>query len=303
METKWLKDFLVLSSEGNFRIAAKLRNVSQPAFSRRIQALETWVGAPLIDRKSQPSQLTKAGKLFLPVAQKIVSLAVEVKQDIQAQVQEDENRMVFTTISTLAQAFIPGWLKYLDPFIDSHQFVVKTDYETIDDYFEALGKNAVDYFICYEDADHRFHQDESEFSSLILGKETLIPVVSPKSDGTPRWWLPDKPEGKIPCLHTLSSRSPSPVRLHMENRYDSHCFNSVYESSIGLSLKEMAIEGFGLAWIPGALVADDLASGRLVRAAEPADDIRVDIRIYRSLKNSAPRVDAFWDVLVKQKML
>lgn len=302
METKWLKDFLVLSVEGNFRIAALRRNVSQPAFSRRIQALEAWIGAPLIDRSSQPSQLTKAGTLFLPVAQKIVGLTYSVKQDIQTLVREDESRMKFSTISTLAQAFIPGWLKYLGPFIDSNQFVVRTDFETIDDYFEALDKNAVDFFICYEDTDHRFHEDESEFSSLILGKETLIAVVSPKSDGTPQWWLPDKPEGQIPCLHTLSSRSPSPVRLHMENKYGGHGFNSVYDSSIGLSLKEMAVEGFGLAWIPGALVVDDLATGRLVRAAEPTDDILVDIRIYRSLKHREPRVDVFWDVLLEQAM-
>jgi len=136
---------------------------------------------------------------------------------------------------------------------------------------------------------------------LVLGKETLIPVVSPKSDGTPRWLLTDKPKGQIPCLHTLTSRSPSPVRLHMENKYGSHRFNSVYESSIGLSLKEMAIEGFGLAWIPSALVVDDLAAGRLIRAGKQADDISVDIRIYRCLKHSEPRVEKFWEALQQHK--
>jgi LysR family transcriptional regulator, hypochlorite-specific transcription factor HypT len=50
MDTKCLIDVLVLRSEGNFRIAAEQRGVSQPAFSRRIQALEAWVGAALIDR-------------------------------------------------------------------------------------------------------------------------------------------------------------------------------------------------------------------------------------------------------------
>lgn len=42
MEIKWLKDFLVLNNTGNFRIAAEQRCVLQPAFSRRIQALEAW---------------------------------------------------------------------------------------------------------------------------------------------------------------------------------------------------------------------------------------------------------------------
>ncbi len=53
MELKWLKDFLVLSKKRNFRLAARQYNVSQPTFSRRIQALEAWVAAPLIDRCRQ----------------------------------------------------------------------------------------------------------------------------------------------------------------------------------------------------------------------------------------------------------
>ena len=63
----------------------------------------------------------------------------------------------------------------------------------------------------------------------------------------------------------------------------------------------MAIEGFGLAWMPLTLVKDDLKNGRLVRAAEPADDICVDIKIYRCLKYSEPRVEKFWDVLLKKE--
>ncbi len=61
----------------------------------------------------------------------------------------------------------------------------------------------------------------------------------------------------------------------------------------------MAIEGFGLAWIPNAIVREDIANGRLVRAAKPEDDILVDIMIYRCLKNSEPRVKNFWNILLK----
>jgi len=301
MEHKWLKDFLVLSATGNFRAAAEQRCVSQPAFSRRIQALEAWTGAPLVDRGCQPSQLTVAGKLFLPVAQQIVDLAEASKQKIQTQVEEDNERLKFVSLSSLAQIFIPSWLKSLGPFIDTNQFVVRTDFDTIEDYFAVLDDNSMDFFICYEDPDHRFHEDELEFTSMKLGDESLVPVVSPNSDGTPRWWLPDNPKEQIPCLHTLSNRSPSPIRLHMENKYGTHRFKSVYDSSISPTLKAMAIEGFGLAWIPSAHIVDDLAAGRLVRAGEPADDILVDIVIYKSQKTSAPRVEKFWRALLQQK--
>ena len=39
METKWLEDFVSLAETRSFSRSAQLRRVTQPAFSRRIQAL------------------------------------------------------------------------------------------------------------------------------------------------------------------------------------------------------------------------------------------------------------------------
>ncbi|NOX41390.1 MAG: LysR family transcriptional regulator [Alphaproteobacteria bacterium] len=299
MEIKWLIDFLVLSSDRNFRVAAQQRNVSQPAFSRRIKALEAWIGASLIDRSGQPSQLTEAGKLFLPIAQEIVDLAETGKEQILRQVLEENQKIHFSTLGTLSHIFIPAWLKSLQPFIETTRFVVKTEYGTITDFITALEENCVDFFISYIDPKTGLLSDAPIFASLKLGEETLVPVASPNSDGTSRWWLPDRPQGPIPCLHTLSDGSPWPIKNHMEKTYSDLSFKSVYDSSIGTTLKEMAIEGFGLAWLPHTLVKDDLASGQLVRAAEPADDIIVDIKIYRCLSYKEPRVEKFWQALLK----
>ena len=300
MELKWLEDFLALSLSGNFRIAAEQRCVSQPAFSRRIQALENWTEAQLIDRSVQPAQLTEAGKLFHPVAQRIVDQANAGKSEIQTLVREHNERIRFVTLSSLAQVFLPGWLKSLQPFIDTSQFVVKTEYDTIADYFSALENNSVDFFVCYEDPRNKFNRDETVFSSIKLGEENLVPVISPDAQGAPRLWLPDRPKGPIPCLHTFSQDTPSPIMYHMQSKYGDLVFKSVYESSIAPTIKAMAIEGFGLAWIPSAHVAEDLKSGRLVRAAEQADDIFVDINIYRCKKYTEPRVEKFWQTLMQR---
>ncbi|MCP4988715.1 MAG: LysR family transcriptional regulator [Colwellia sp.] len=50
IETKWLKDFVVLAQTRNFSKAADLRHVSQPAFSRRIKALEAKLNCKLVNR-------------------------------------------------------------------------------------------------------------------------------------------------------------------------------------------------------------------------------------------------------------
>lgn len=299
MELKWLKDFLTLCDAKNFRIAAQQRCVSQPAFSRRIQSLETWIEASLFDRSCQPTQLTQAGILFRPIAQNIVDLAKAGKSDVQVQLRQDKERMCFSTLSSLAHIFMPAWLKGLKPFIDANQFAVKINYNTIADYFEALESNSVDFFICYEHPNYRFYDDEELFSSMKLGEESLVAVVSPDENGAPRYWLPDEPSGSIPCLHTLIPETPSPIRKHMENRYSNLVFKSVYETSSSPTIKAMAVEGFGLAWIPIAHIQDELETGQLVRAAEPKDDIFVDIKIYRRSKQNVPRIEKFWQVLLE----
>ena len=68
METKWLEDFVSLAETNSFSRSAELRHVTQPAFSRRIQSLEAWLGTDLIDRTSYPTRLTHAGEVFFEQA-------------------------------------------------------------------------------------------------------------------------------------------------------------------------------------------------------------------------------------------
>ena len=62
MELEWLQDFICLANTGSFSHASEHRNISQSAFSRRIQALENWIGAELVDRHTHPVVLTEAGQ-------------------------------------------------------------------------------------------------------------------------------------------------------------------------------------------------------------------------------------------------
>ena len=82
MDTRWLQDFVTLSEVRNFTRAAELRNLSQAAFSRRIQSLEQWLGARLIDRNAYPTQLTDAGERFRAIAIELINQLAEARADI-----------------------------------------------------------------------------------------------------------------------------------------------------------------------------------------------------------------------------
>lgn len=66
IETKWLYDFLTLEKCRNFSQAAIIRNVSQPAFSRRIRALEQAVALNSLIDTSRRYNFPNRVKSFIP---------------------------------------------------------------------------------------------------------------------------------------------------------------------------------------------------------------------------------------------
>jgi hypothetical protein len=68
VDLRTLEDFLRVVELGSFSLAAERNSSTQSAFSRRIQGLETWIGATLINRKSNPLRLTPAGEAFKELA-------------------------------------------------------------------------------------------------------------------------------------------------------------------------------------------------------------------------------------------
>ena len=96
MELKWLEDFIVLSETENFTQAAAKRNVTQPAFSRRIRMLETWLGVLLIERSVYPIELTEAGKSFAERAVAIKRAILTARTEIQQKYGQEEELVRFS---------------------------------------------------------------------------------------------------------------------------------------------------------------------------------------------------------------
>ncbi|MEO0028158.1 MAG: HTH-type transcriptional regulator YjiE, partial [Pseudomonadota bacterium] len=93
METKWLEDFVSLAETRSFSRSAQLRHVTQPAFSRRIQALEAWAGAALIDRSSYPTSLTPAGDALYSQALELLQSLHNTRDMVRSQSLAEQDLM------------------------------------------------------------------------------------------------------------------------------------------------------------------------------------------------------------------
>ena len=81
MELEWLQDFVSLANTGSFSKSAEHRHISQSAFSRRIQALENWLGTSLINRHTHPISLTEAGTQLVQTAHLVIRTIYKTKED------------------------------------------------------------------------------------------------------------------------------------------------------------------------------------------------------------------------------
>nr|WP_319565587.1 LysR substrate-binding domain-containing protein [uncultured Rhodoferax sp.] len=62
-------------------------------------------------------------------------------------------------------------------------------------------------------------------------------------------------------------------------------------------LRTMVLDGRGVAWLPKSLIGDDITSGRLVPAADPAWNVDLEIRLYRDRTHMGRAAESLWNVV------
>lgn len=77
LEIRHLRTLMALAETGNLSKAARMVNLSQPAASHQIKALEDSYGTALFERKSTPLKLTPAGH-------RLIALAYDIDRQVQS---------------------------------------------------------------------------------------------------------------------------------------------------------------------------------------------------------------------------
>ena len=110
MELQWIDDFLALCETRNFTRAAQARCTTQSAYSRRMQRLEEWLGAPLFDREKRPVTLTPAGEEFFARAHRLRDDIFDARRAVLSVSSHLEKSLRVYTTNTLAATFLSPWL-------------------------------------------------------------------------------------------------------------------------------------------------------------------------------------------------
>ena len=297
MNLSWIDDFFALAASGNFSRAAEERHMTQPAFSRRIRALEEWLGTDLFDRSHQPARLTAAGEWFRVIDQELMGRVARVPGEARAVAEAHSTALRFAATHALSFTFLTGWLQGLESRTMVGTITLISD--VLARCEAMLLESRVQFLMS-----HAHPQSSSEllvqgFPFVRVGSDLLIPVSAPDAAGLPRHSLAHATTGSPLPLLSYSQESGlgrilREVRGAALERWPVH---RVFTAHLASVLRTMALDGRGMAWLPESLIRDDLATGRLIEAAPEEWTIELEIRLYRDRSPLGKAAEEFWSTV------
>jgi DNA-binding transcriptional LysR family regulator len=293
LETKWIEDFLALADTRSFSRAARERHVTQPALSRRIQALEAWLGVTLVDRSSNPMTLTPPGRTFRGIAADILRQAYGARTLLRGQQGLAEEAIHFAVAHTLMFTSFPQWLRALNEGFGPLCARVST--VNVPEAVGELVDGGCDLAIVYHHAQLPVLLDPNRFPYLVLQVESMRPYCAPDSHGEPLFRLPGRKGHPLPFVgYAPGAFLGTVLEMVLLSSPEPHYLHRVFETHMSEALKEMLLAGHGLGWLPESCVHRELAEGRLVPAGGAAWGAPLEVRLYRSMEHTRPLLDRLW---------
>lgn len=298
MELDWLEDFLALVESAHFSRAAEKRNISQPAFSRRIRMLEDWIGAPLFNRDTHRIVLTPAGEQWRPVAEDVLRRIYTGRERAQEAAGAQSATLKFASTHALSVIFFPQWLERTEAEQELGVGVsLATD--NMAGCEQKMLQGQAQFLLCHHHPSTPVSFKPNYFVSLDVGRDTLVPVCAPHPAGEgPLYSLPGAMDRPVPYL-AYSQVSGMGRILAATSALDgpSAWLAPAFTAHLATVLAMMTRSGRGVAWLPLSLIGRDLEAGELVRAGGPEWDVPIGIRLYRPRARQSPAAERFWSMV------
>jgi DNA-binding transcriptional LysR family regulator len=284
MELTWLEDFLALAEHRNFSRAAEARHVTQPAFSRRIQALEQWVGITLVLRTPQGVQLNAAGAALLTGAAELVRDLHQLRRAALRAAGRESAALSIAATHALSFTFLPGWIRGLE---------LPGTLTLLSDTMAAcealLLAGDADLLLGHSHPDMPSRLPTEGFASLVVGRDVLVPVMAPGAGFGP-------PGTPTPLLaYSEASGLGRILRAAQAGWADAPRLEASVTAPLAATLQSLARQAQGVAWLPRSLAAEDLASGKLDEAGKAHHAIPLEITLIRPRRRLSATAEACWE--------
>ena len=287
MELIWFEDYLALSETLSFSKAAEARHVTQPAFSRRIRALEDWVGAPLFVRTTHSVTLTPAGEHFHTQAEILTRALHQLRRETLEVAGRGAGPLSIAATHVLSFTFFPRWVR------SSEKILALGNLNLVSDSMLAcermMLRGDVTFLLCHYHRSMGSRLDTRQFKSIVVGTDTLVPLSVADASRKPRWSLQN--DESVPYL----AYSPqSGLGRIVASQLAKRDLKKIFTSHLAATLLSMVRSGDGVAWLPRTLAEDDIEAGLLVEAGDAKSAVPIEIRLFRPTARQGQEVEALW---------
>ena len=293
MNSRQLDDLVALLDSKSLTEAAAQRHVTQPAFSRRIRAIEETLGFDIIDRSKKPAELKPVVTERQDDIRALTLALSRLVNDIKSTAAPvSERTLTISTIHSISVSVMPPAIEKLEQTIPSATVRLRSG--NLRESFAMLMTGQVSIMISYETDRQRAPIDTELVERIVLKKERLIPVISRDRAKEIRSSL--KRGRDVPLVTYPQESFLGKVLADLPATHDTR-FSVRAISSLSPAILEMALCGLGVGWVTESQAAQFFESRQLISLLSelpPADMQMVMMRVQSS---RSPFLEEGWQAL------
>lgn len=294
MKIEWIEDFLALIEAGTFSLAAERRNVTQPAFSRRIRQLEEWLGVELVYRQSQRMVLTEHALEYETELREWLARLYTLRSRLRSEARQGP-KAIITTQHTLTVSYLPRLLRYFR--LNSPESGLQIKSLDRSECLQIFERDQADLLLCSELKGAPVFHGTTGIERISLGLEQLLPVCAADELGRPLHQPCE--DQRLPLISYdpesfLGQILASPFLIDLQRAQD---IDIICETSFTLGIRELVLAGLGVGWLPHGLIEDDLESGKLVSLLDELGGPILEVACYRRNDKGSKAAELLWQLL------
>jgi LysR family transcriptional regulator, cyn operon transcriptional activator len=293
MEIWQLRTFRVIAETLNFTRASEKLNLTQSAVSHQIKALEEELGEPLFIRAKSGVILTRAGKITLEYANRILAEAEELRETVSG---KEKSLVGRVRVAAATQALVFLFAPIFEDFMDANEQIelvfrttVSTD-QTVEDILHGVADIGFASLAVYSPTLQVVDIFEDELV-LVVGKKHRLAkkkeVSADELDGE-RWILFERGASIRRATDDFFKKVKVVPEMSLES-------NDTY------FIKLMIERGLGVSLLPAWAVREEIKNGKLAKVKISGHELRRSVAMV-SLKGFQPApIRAFTKYVIEQK--
>ena len=298
MRLEWLDDLVALAECESLTLAAERRNLSQSAFSRRLQVIENWLGMQVVDRTKRPMQLTAAISHQLNDIRSLAGELRRVRSEMQSW-KPNQSPLVIASQHTLGVALFPKFIAQVRQ--QSPNVPVKLRSGNRDQIYSLLMTRQADILVSYETDTIQLATDDVLIEKIILTHDRFIPVCG-NHYNINQIRANESTDVMENSLDLIAYPSEVFFGAMMENQVlptlrKNNNISIVCETALVPAVFELVRAGIGVAWLPALFAQAYLDTGELLDLSHRygLSDMRI---VAARLKSSqSTLLDSVWNQL------